>query len=77
MKKLFYITLWVLLMMFILPWISKWDDLEDCRCDQYDSEYNCIKCAEATEIDEVDITAERCPWWCCGIKLNTKFPIIW
>ena len=85
MKTLLYIIVSIPLITFILWWVSKWDDLENCWCEKWDKDYNCIKCSEEPfELDEVTAVGDaskskkkECPWWCCWIKLNTNFPIIW
>ena len=42
-------------------------------------QYCCDWIVSNVPCDAVVITPEKkaCPWWCCWIKLNTNFPIIW
>ena len=53
----------------------EWSDLPNC-CNGVPSYDSCDEETPSWETPSWE-TPKKCPNWCCGIKLNTNFPIIW
>ncbi len=82
MAKIWRLFIWIL-SFFILSSIYNsafaqsnagcWDGCVDCETTVKDGDpiYTCKKYADRYR------PLGKCPNWCCGIKLNTNFPIIW
>ena len=64
---------WLVLFMCFMLWSVYADDSCEHLRDKGEEYYECVCVTES----ELCPYRDDCPNWCCGIKLNTNFPIIW
>lgn len=79
-KILSYVLWWFLAVLLGLWWLS-WNQVKADTCGDSELPVWYICCgdysvSEGIGCDRVAVVT-WCKWWCCWIKLNTNFPIIW
>ena len=75
-KILSYLLGWLLAILLNFSyWYVQADCAQDCAIAGIEGKSACIQDCEAK--GKIEEKATECPNWCCGIKLNTNFPIIW